>query len=111
MPNSGPDGEWFAITPEWWAQVQHPIVSFALWYSDGSCVRGLCSAWSDAPATGIQMLIVYHPPECLPARGLRISGRDEYTLLGQPGSKLGEMIDDTEFRRITDLAVAESRGG
>jgi hypothetical protein len=110
VANSGPNGEWLATTPEYWAQFIEPIIAFQLWYADGSCVRGgpdrddLARAWANAPSEGVQVLMVHH--DALDRRSIVVA-KDEYTYPGLEGSKLGLEIDLTIYRQIKNLAMED----
>lgn len=104
--NSGPNGEWWSTTPEFWARVAHPIVAFQIWYAGGSRFCGLPGDWSRAPRDGVEVLVVYHPEDA-PMERVIVAGRDEYTLPGQPGSKLGLLIADEAFYSLYASALAD----
>jgi hypothetical protein len=104
VTGSGQHGEWIATTPEWWARVRYPIVAFRLWYADGSTFGGSPDDWRMAPVEGVQVLIVYHPHGSSTRRVI-VDGKDEYTLPGQQGSKLGAWCD--RFYTIQASAIAD----
>lgn len=106
MPNSGHNGEWLATTPEFWARVRQPIVAFQIWYADGSRFVGLPRDWSMAPDSGVQVLVVYHPIGS-PTERVIVVAKDAYTLPGQPGEKLGLMIDHDIYERIRLASYAD----
>lgn len=104
--NSGFGGAWFATTPEWWASLQAasgPIRGWKIWYADGSTADSSTFAWADAPATGVEVVMVYHDG------GYRniVRGRDEYTLPGESATKLGLEIPVERYREILDIAMAD----
>jgi hypothetical protein len=101
--NSGPNGEWFVTSPEFWSRITEPIIAWKLWYADGSTINSMQSTWDDAPSEGVQVLMVYHPS------GHRniIKGRDEYCLPSSAIGKLGLAIDLEEFHAIMALAMAD----
>jgi hypothetical protein len=103
MTPSGPNGTWFATTPEFWGRIEMPIIGWQLWYADGSWFCSGSTRWMDAPEHGVQVLMVHHP------NGYRtiVVGRDEYTLPGEFWSKFGLMIDEYEFNEIVALAMAD----
>lgn len=107
MPNSGPNGEWMVTSPEWWARIRYPIIAFKIWYADGSTFGGTPDDWYLAPSDGVEVLVVYHPPGS-PTERVIVVAKDEYTLPGQPGSKLGLMINEVDFDRIRDAAIADT---
>lgn len=102
MANSGKHGEWFATTPEFWAQIPLPIIGWKVWYADHvvACTE---QSWSDAPRAGVQVLMIYHPE----GRRTVVCGRDEYTLPGETVSKLGLEIEIETYHAILKSAMAD----
>lgn len=107
MVNSGPNGEWFQTTPEFWERIKLPIIAWKIWISDGEFILSYDSStcnWDDAPVYNLQVLMVYHPQ----GRRTIIKGRDEYRLPGEKKSKFGLMIDLDFFHKIQERAILDS---
>lgn len=100
---SGPNGTWFATTPEFWASMRLPLVGWKLWYADGLVLDSTHVRWAAAPAEGVEVLMAYHPD------GYRtiVTGRDEYTWPGERESKLGLEIAPEAFTAIQRAAMAD----
>lgn len=107
--NSGPNGEWLATTPEYWARCELPVIGWQLWYAsklwyEGNwCVTSADCEWHDAPSNGVQVMMVYHPG----GRRTIVTGKDEYTHPTEAGSKLGVMIAVDRFNAIRERAMAD----
>ena len=103
MAGSGPDGSWFATDAGFWSRVRAPIIGWKLWYADGFAWCSAECSWEEAPRTGVQVLMIFHPG------GLRtiVNGRDEYTLPGETASKLGLLIERERFERMQAEAMVD----
>lgn len=104
MANSGPNGEWLATTPEFWAGIERPVIAFQIWYADGSFVIGYSPFdWDCFACTDVQVVMLHHPEG---ARHI-IAGKDEYTFPGAATSKLGLEIELAVFNTIQANAVSD----
>lgn len=81
-----------------------PITGWELVYTDGTVVTSATTTWRDAPATGVQVLVVWHAK---PYTTL-FYGTDPFLLPGQPlaTAKQGELMEDASFYALVDTVLA-----
>lgn len=101
------------------------VVGHKIWYADGSVYTG---PWASAPATGVQVVMLYHSEEYAPGMVYRtyLGGGDRYLLTGSgeylntdnsaswvaanyPGAHVleGSLITDIAFDAIRANAMAD----
>ena len=101
--NSGHNGTWRKMTQEYCEKL--PVfVAWQVWYTDGTVYSSEEVSWSSLPRIGMQILMAHYENK---SRGY-FSAWDEYALLGDEETKLGEMMEpEEEFYKILKIALGD----
>jgi hypothetical protein len=80
-----------------------PVVGWRLYYSDGSTFTSADGSWADAPASDVQILVVFH------GDGYRTfsHGDDFYFMPGKGAVKVGAWMDFDEYEALVARALSE----